>query len=576
MGLVHIDFQMDASSIQYLGKDLEHTLVPEEEFFERQAQGFINPWLLPKPDELTHWNRGRFADEEILYFQTPTHLFIIADTDVHGYCFFRFLKMDNGGTTYKVAPLKGNRIIKIPIKGENVMNGNPSLTSLVHSGVANRVAAPMSMNAPSAPAPMSVPSAFAAEGVSTGVSLTAITATARQFGYVAGYVVPNAPRTAITPRKTKDGSYTLTPTETKPGKPKYVLMALPSQCVRKNHGMATISDIQSGQVDFNAYPQGELTKYAFPYYTAISYIDALGGRLPEYAPTTVPGQHKHWTPSEIVNGGSNVNFVYTKSSTSHKKGSIAATMNFHLKSTSARGSLYTPSNIFPLAVYDHVKVGCRNEKEAWNSNKHAFGYLRYNKGAKNKDISRLQELLTELPSMLWLRQYEVDGQKIDDGICSVFFLPPNVTKNDQDVNVKHLQPTYVPWHVNRRGADVTDAFQPLTSVVKRDVVVKPNSEGKDVSRAPVVRTSYEANPNHPGFRPYEDFRKLIVAEGFVSEEQLKSYCKRTSGTNAKAVGELTEAERAGMQDWMSTNKVYEEMERTATSITERYLTATNG
>lgn len=524
-----IPSKIDVREVKLLDTFAPHSLLGDSEFFREQSQGIIDPMKLPAPAGVTYWRHAEYRGSKILFNSSNDRVWFIADSVALGVNLFQYIKADEFGVTYKAPPLNGNRFIKYINKGDFLMQ---NLNDLIQgSGAAP--AAPLNLNPGTLPnmntAPVTAPTA---EGVKSDRSRSfQIESVARKYGYVAGYIVPAAPRFMIANRST-NGTPTLTPCQTKPGRPKYLMVALPRALMYLNGGtVAKPEDILEGRVDVNAYKHTDLVRFPLAYKNAIHYIAAVGGSMTEYAPTCAD-QSKHWTPEEISSMKEGVSFVAVRTSASRK--GTNASPNYYLKSTSNRGSLYTAKNIFPLSVYNHIDLPATipDEKTARDLNENAFGYLRYRYVDKNAavKVTKLQDLISKLNGVIWSRTIETENGP-EQAICSAFFLAPGEQKDSNDNPVKARPLTYVPWTEPRASKNTVQRTETMTRMVKRtlNVVTK---DGNTSTTQNFERKTYKSDPSNVEFGPYNAFRKRLINEGFVTDDALKAMCGRTSKSQA--------------------------------------------
>lgn len=522
---------------------IDHTLnaIPEELFFSDREGGEVRPNTVPLPEGAGAWRHGRFMGEEVHVTNAGSELFMLADTTIFGYCLFRFVSTTEDDSTYRIAFQRGNRIITK--ERSQVIMAN--LSDLARNYQGN--VAPMNLGGQT-PAPMAPATG---EGISGSVDSRRLRAEAVSRGYVAGYVMGNAPQLTMSLQNKKDKAgnviSNIVAKESKPSRCLAVLLALPANCVMRNGSMASPSDIQAGAVEYGSTPRDEMVYQAFPVNAAISYIYALGGRLPEYAPF-VSDAREQWTPEDIISGKPEVSFVYVHPTENRSRNSSSQDrFRFNLKTTSGRRSLYTDRNIVCLRALEHVSTKCNTEAEAYELNEMAFGAWRYRK-QKDSTENALQKAMAACPSQIWNAKYNVNGE-VKEGIGSAFFMAGSTVTSESGEEIASRPLTYMPWYPSgdqrptvpsRVERLVRREFQPATSDTKERMVTKP--------------VLMKEKPADPLFKTYIRFVDFIESKGFMTREKLFSMGARASKAKTKSLT-LTPEQRTTLEYFMRSEAV---------------------
>lgn len=353
---------------------------------------------------------------------------------------------------------------------------------------------------------------------------------ATAFGYVIGYISPNGPQLRMQLKKTttkkqdssRTESYSIVAVESKPSKATRVLAALPKGICMKGGQLASASEIQSGDFDFDA-DNTDLAYFCWQEKTAIAYIGVLGQKLPEYAPTHT-GNKSHPTPREILtNKAEDLGYVIIVARENKKQGQSSDNKyNWYLKST-ARRSLYTPTNFLPLKQFEHTSIECKTEEDVYRLNRVAFSNLD-NNTAKGKLQNRLELACTNCPQLIFKRNYEFmqDGQKkeIKDAIGSSFFMvgekmevKSKVKNGDKEEEVVKEYPktslTYIPWHAtNIKG--VTPEAKAVTQILNKKFEQQKNGNIRPKNITIDFSETYGDNKYNKYWKPYEAFIKTIT------------------------------------------------------------------
>ena len=537
--------------------EIDHTLnlIPEELFFSDREEGNVRPNTVPLPEGATAWRHARFMGENVHVTTSGDTVFMLADTTIFGYCLFRFVSSTEDDSTLRIAFQRGNRIITKE-RSQVIMANLNDLARSYQSGVA-----PMNLGAQTPQTPMAPASG---EGIAGNVDTRRLRAEAMSRGYVAGYVMGNAPQLTMSLQNKKDKAGTvisnIVAKESKPSRCLAVLMALPANCVMRNGAMASPSDIQAGSVDYGTTPRDEMIYQAFPVNAAISYIYALGGRLPEYAPH-VSDAREQWSAEDIISGKPDVSFVYVHPTENRSRNSSGDRFRFNLKTTSGRRSLYTDRNIVCLRALEHISTKCNTEADAYNLNEVAFGAWRYRK-QKDAAENALQKAMAACPSQIWKAQYTVNGET-KDGIGSAFFMAGSSVKSESGEEIAQRPLTYMPWYPSgdqrptvpsRVERLVNREFQPATSDTKERMVTKP--------------VLMKERPTDPLFKSYNRFVDFVVEKGFLSREKLYSLGARASKAKAKSLT-LTPEQRTTFEYFMRSEAVDSDIQSVRNEAADR-------
>lgn len=542
--------------ITILGEDRDIILIPEDIFFEERERGILRPNTLPQPKGVKHWMRALYLGEPIHFARVGDTIWIIADTKVFGYCMFKQVCTAEDDTTFKVANIGGNRIITK--ERSNVFM--QTLTDL-----ASRYANP-NQNVPqmnlggNAPQMTPVPG----EGVSPMMQPRRLHSEILTRGFIAGYVMANAPQISLTVnrKRAKDGTVTanIVAKESKPSRCLSVMMALPAAYVQRNGALATPADIQAGMVDFSS-DKTEMMYLPMTVNTAISYISAIGGKIPEYAPT-VSDAREQWSPADILSGKPEVSFVWVKPTENRRRNSRSSDQfRFNLKTTSSRRSLYTPQNIVCLRALEHTSVKCNTEKEAYRLNEIAFGAMRYRK-KKDETENALQRAMADCPSQIWHKVYEIDGEK-KDGIGSAFFMAGSSVKSESGEEISLRKLHYIPWDAT--GDNRTQMGAKVESIVLREFRAAEGGKKENMVTCPIL---YRESPNDPVFRGYARFVDYLVNTGFITRDQLSSMGTRASKSRTRSL-ELTPEQQSSLEYFMRSESVQAEIQMAISESADR-------
>lgn len=389
------------------------------------------------------------------------------------------------------------------------------------------------------------------DGIGGAVDLRRLQREAVAKSFVAGYIMGSAPALTLTMSKKKqkegDPIYNIVAKESKPSRPLGVLMALPARCVQKAGVLASPADIMSGSVDFTTTDPTKMIYQCFPPQAAVAYISALGGRLPEYAPY-VSDAKSQWSPEDILAGKPEVSFVrvHATENKSHT-GGAQERFKFSLKTTSDRRSLYTQENHVCLRALEHMPVKCNSEADAYALNEAAFGAWRFRK-PKTETMDGLTKAITECPSQIWRKQYDVDGEKVE-GIGSAFFMAGPEESNDAGEKIMQHQLTYFPWWQTGARRQTTPAR--VERMVKR--TLRP-AEGDKKDRMITHPILWKDQPNHPMFKGYSRFVDYILSTGYLREDKLKAMGGRAAKARKQAQG-LTADQMSSLKQFLRNSEV---------------------
>lgn len=534
IGKIVMPISLDINEIEILSTERDMLYIPEELFFRDREAGIVRPNTLPLPDGVEKWMRARYQGENVHFARKEDTIYLLADTTIFGYCLFKLVSSPDNNNTFKVAYQGGNRIIV----GNNerrqyTMAANlQEVSARYQTGVQNLN---LGGNAP-AMTPTSN------EGISRNVDVRRLHSEITAHGYVAGYVMGNAPALSmyLQRKKAKDGTVTanIVAKENKPSRCLAVLMALPANCVQRNGMLATPTDIQAGLVDYTD-GNSEMIYQAFPVSAAIGYITACGGRLPEYAPT-VSGSNKQWSAEDILSEKPEVSFVYVHASENKSRNSRNHDQfRFSLKTTSGRRSLYTQGNIVCLRALEHTSVKCASDADVYRLNEIAFGAWRY-RIKKSEVESALQRAMSACPSQIWNAKYEIDGKTVE-GIGSAFFMSGASVKSESGENITQKPLTYFPWW--QTGDLRSEVPSRVDRIVMRKLREASSDHKENMVTVPVL---YREDPNNSLFRGYQKFADFITNTGFISKSKLFTLGTRASKSRAKSFS-LTSEQQTSLQ-----------------------------
>lgn len=368
-------------------------------------------------------------------------------------------------------------------------------------------------------------------------------------GYIYGYIVKQAPETYIKYVKLKDKNrgdqYDIKATQSKPSKVLKVLMALPASVATNGGALALPSDISRCDIEFDENNK-DVYKIAVSEVIAVSYIDVLGKRLPEYAPTHIEGQKEHWSFADIGRNNPKVTYVKIGSKVVSKRKTNIKETHYVLIPDGRRRSLFTENNFFPLKVAEHTDVtSIKTEQDSYEINKMAF--LSWTKKPSNKNESSLESAYKNCPALIFKRNYTFDtGEKIVDengkevnqinkidGTCCVYFMPENAKVEREKIgedgkkaisfSVKK-ELTYIPWY-KMSIKDSKPIPETLNQIVTKETRITKNGSIQ-------VRKIYHDLKNQdikvetdPYFKPYLKFYKGVLE--YIEEDELRALAGTT-------------------------------------------------
>ncbi len=581
-----MELKVHIEDFSVIGPNFDVATIPETQFFNLQDSGRDTGEYHPIPMGVTRWNDALYKSSEVLFAQAAGEIFVIADDAKFGLTLFHYVYANEGDSLYRYSNILPYRSIK-KRKEQTSMS---SLSELARQQANARGVAPMNLGGAMDYGPVGPGYApVGGDGISGGAADTkTIIKTAQANGYVFGYVMKNAPAITIVLGRNKDKedkvTYNLRAKQSKPSGLLDVLMAIPSNCIMRNGNMADVESIKNGQVDFKTIPAGEMTYFSVDENGAIGYINAFGGKLPEYRPNVIEGQTTQWTPSEIMNS-SDVSFVTIKAVENRKRKSASSEkFTFHLKSDSERRSLYTPGNIMCLRALEHVSVpqnGCKDESQAFQLNECAFGGWRYRderRDGKKTGQKALQVAMANVPMQIWRKKYtqiqEVPkGPAVDrdDGIGSIFFMKEATEQNEHGETIKREQLKYVPWYSYGKNK-----FQELVpAIVRREAVDTKDKTGKRMANRPIYWkdvASGEVKDESGMFEPYRRFANQVIKMGFMTEDQLKSLSGRSSRASRKA-DTMTQDQLASLANFLRSDAVRNSIERVQDDAAQKAVLA---
>lgn len=547
---------LELNDIQVLSAEHDLNTVPEELFFKDREAGILRPNTIPLPDGVTKWMRAKFQGEDIHFARKDDTIYLLADTTIFGYCLFKLVSQPDNDTTFRVAYQGGNRIISKERSSIIMANTLSDIANRYQAGNVQNLN--LGGNAPAAMAPVG------SEGISRNVDVRRLHSEIVTRGYVAGYVMGNAPALSmsLTRKKAKDGTVTanIVAKESKPSRCLAVLMALPANCVQRNGMLATPTDIAAGLIDYSE-GRHEMIYQAFSVNAAIGYITACGGRLPEYAPN-VSEARSQWSAEDILSGKPEVSFVYVHATENKSRTSRSQDQfRFNLKTTSGRRSLYTPGNIVCLRALEHTSVKCTSDKDAYNLNEIAFGAWRYRK-KKSEPENALQRGMRDCPSQIWNAKYEIDGKTVE-GIGSAFFVNGSSVTSEAGETIAVKPLTYFPWY------QTGDLRQEMPSRVDRIVtrVLRP-AEGDKKENMVTRPVYYRDDANNPLFKGYSKFVDFILNTGFISRSKLVSLGTRTSKSSTRSLA-LTPEQKSSLEYFLRSDEVEAEIQSVRDEAADR-------
>lgn len=510
----------------------------EAEYFRlRNSHSDVGDYL-PLPSGVKEWRVGRYKGVAVLLAFTDFDMYIIGKSDNGVYALYHYVTDEERADYFRLSYTLPRRILNISQRSENEMTNLEEMMSGYNAFQQNGGNMPMSEpvpgmmpQQPQQPQQNMVPNGVnMGDGISGGVNVRKLCQTAKAFGYVFGYVLMNAPQCTMSLARTNTSNgpiYNIEGKESKPSRPIAVLMTLPARCVKRGGILAAPNEIMNGMVDFNTIPNTEMVNLAFPMSAAISYITALGGRLPEYAPN-VADSNKQWSAEDILSGKPEVSYVEVRSSERKSALSRGDRFRFSLKTTSARRSLYTRGNVMCLRALEHISTAVKSVRDEMVLNESAFGSWRF-RHPTGSDTTVLDKAYSSCPSKIWAKDYVIDGEKVD-GIGSVFFLQAGEDKNEAGEPVLPARPTYHRWYETGKNRSKTPVD--MEKIVKR---TREDASEKHGARSVTKPILWEQDPNNEMFGPYASFATKVTSI-YVSRDKLISMsATRTKKSNNKGM-----------------------------------------
>lgn len=385
----------------------------------------------------------------------------------------------------------------------------------------------------------------------SSVQLRTLQREALAKSYVAGYIMASAPAISLSMQKGKskngESVFSIQAKESKPSRCLRVLLRVPRRCVNKAGNIAQPAEILSGMVDFNTISPDEFDCYAMEQETAVGYILALGGYLPEYAPH-VSDERDPWSVEAVLSGNANVSYVWAKpQENKRRKDNRVSKFGFALKTTSPRRSLYTPKNHACLRAVEHMDVKCTTEEEAYRLNESAFGAWRYRK-PKTQTMDNLTKAFSECPSQIWEKKYTIDGEE-KDSIGSVYFMVGTEEINSHNEKVMRRQLTYYPWY--QTGNLRPEAGTRVNRIVRRTLSI---GEGEKKTRMVTHPVYYKDDPNNVMFKGYASFIDFAINNGYLTADALRTMGGRTS-KKSKQLADYTPDQMDSLKSYLRSTAV---------------------
>ena len=531
-------FSVAKSDIE-VGNTFPTSTLNEAEFFQLRNSGTDVSDYLPLPSGVNGWHVGRYKGTPVLVSFANYDMYIIGESDSGVYALYHYVIEEERPDFFRLSYNLPRRILNTSQRSVNAMTKLEEMMSGYNAFQQNGGVMPMSEPGMMAQQPQqpSMPAAGMAtgDGISSGVDVRKLCQTAKAFGYVFGYVLMNAPQCTmgLVRNNTSNGTtYSIEGRESKPSRPVAVLMTLPARCVKRGGILAAPNDIMNGMVDFNTIPSTEMVHLAFPMSAAISYITALGGRLPEYAPN-VTDSNKQWSAEDILSGKPEVSYVEVRSSERKNAVNRSERFRFSLKTTSARRSLYTRGNVMCLRALEHISTAVTSVRDEMLLNESAFGSWRFRHPA-GSDTTVLDKAYSSCPSKIWSKDYVIDGEKVD-GIGSIFFLQEGEDKNEAGEPVLPSRPTYRRWYDT--GKNRSKVPVDMEKIVKR---TREDASEKHGARSVTSPILWEKDPNNEMFSPYAAFASKVTSI-YVSRDKLIGMSASSRTKKSKDSGLSNEA-----------------------------------
>lgn len=538
-----------------VGKPATHVRpMPEEKFFEWRATMCNRNGVMPDPGDrvplpsnVPYWYTGSISGTEGLVYLDKKHLYALMETEKTGYCLFHW-EYTGDERYYTSARLFVRPIIERRVY---IMGMNGRLAQMVdQTARAARMGFDVS-NSESAQAA----SADAPTGMTGGVNPMVLSKFAMTHGYVFGYVMGNAPQItmSVSRKKKNDGTVdsTIIAKQSRPSRFLSVLMALPAKCVMRNGVLASPQDIQQCNVEWNR-GDAEMIYTAMPKDAAISYIFALGGALPDYAPNVEEDRKTQWDAAAILNESPEVSFVQARAALSSAE-SAENKFLYRLKPVNGRRSLFTKHNHVCLRAVVHQEIpdGVLTPEQAYELNESAFGHLRYRE-TRTKDTDCLTRAIADCPSMLCLKDYDINGT-IKKGIGSCFFMTDDTEETPSGTPMIRQTVEYYPWHLS--GDKKPPAAYPCKQIVKR---VPTTTKAGNERLVPVALT-YKENRQAAEFAEYAPFVDAAIKKGFITQERLENLGGRSARTSRLKLS-MDEDTRAALSSFIMSDKVMSEVD----------------
>ena len=504
--------------------------------------GSVDMSYTPIPRGATSWYHSTLYGNDVLATVANDRIFLLADTTNFGYSYHCYI-YNQEEQVYDVAHDHRPRSI-YKRKGDVNMNTIPNMPNI--GGMARMDF--NGANIPTAPAQAMNAVNADASGSNEGIDSRKeairrnIVATAVTHGYIAGYVVANAPKVEIAAPSSKTKATTaprLFFRETKPSRILSVMMSLPKKCVMQNGSLATPDSINDCKVDYDAFADGDNLNIAATEKMALAYLAVLGDRLPEYRPTTEQGGPKsknvtQWTPNEIYGGAA----TYVKAHYTLKDNVPRAS----LKTTSKRGALFTEHNVCCLSATKHhtFDMSKLTDDQVKQLNDSCFFYKRHNANVAQKPDG-LSNWMASYSEQIWDTTYKVvnaDNSETEvKGIGSIFF---NKTDKEGKPIAQH-EYTYLPWYMTGYRAEKATRL-PVTRLVARTM---QTSKSSNTERLVVTKIKLSPDTmNDAEFAPYAAFLNMITGNnGFLSLQSLFALNTRSSSSSSNSNTELSASKR---------------------------------
>lgn len=571
---------MKSTDFEISGLDYDVKTTSLDDFFVDRNNGTLRPGVLPIPDGVDRWLNGTYKGFPVWLAYADHDLFVIADTQYHGFAMLHYEAIDETNTSFRSA-LKGGIVKLCNTKGDIFMSNNPSVMDVVQRYQQNPAMGNMNLQNPSMNPGFMAPGFAGAESITAGgVDVKRLQATVRVGGYVAGYVMNSAPNTSmalVNVGDKKEPKYTIVARESKPSTVRGVCISLPARCVLRNGTLAAPNAIRNGDVDFNTVDKNERVNVCWGKEVAIAYIDAFGQRLPEYAPF-VADAREQWSAEDILGEKPEVTYV-TMRSTKARPNSRSGKDNFAyaLRTTASGRGLFTRKNIMCLRGLKHIAINCDNETEEFQMNENAFGLWRYRtrtEAGTGAKVNVLRKALSACPTQLWERDYDIvgeDGQpKTVKGLGSVYFHAGSTVKLPDGKEVPGTTLSYTPWYgaSRGRGKDKTTAIQKDVKYIVARKFRAATGKGKDTMVSTTLTLA--SNPGDRVFSDFSGFYDYAINNGFISREKVAAWCKTSSSSSVAKFG-MGEEDTRNLRAMLTSNRnvVYDELNAAMTEFANR-------